>query len=110
MEHNTVDVLGAVIKTARNNRKLTQDQLGELVDLGQRHIASIENVEKRPSLDKLYEIVRILGIDANLIFYPENPKSEDAEAMRLCRLLSQCDERFVKSIAALIETYVNEMK
>lgn len=108
MEHNTKNVLGGVIKAARNERELTQEKLGELVELGQRHIMSIENEEKRPSFDKLYEIVRILGIDANLIFYPENPMSEDNPAGRLARLLVQCGERELKIITALVETYLSQ--
>ena len=108
MEHNTKNTLGAVIKAARKSRNLTQEKLGELVDIGQRHIAAIENEEKRPSLDKLYEIIRVLGIDANLIFYPENPMSEDSPAGQLARLLLQCGERELKIITALIETYLSE--
>jgi transcriptional regulator with XRE-family HTH domain len=108
MEHNTSDSIGVVIKAARKSRNLTQEKLGELVDLGQRHIASIENEEKRPSLDKLFEIIRVLGIDANLIFYPENPLSEDTPAGRLARLLSQCSERELRVITALVETYLSE--
>ena len=103
-----MDVLGAVIKAARNERKLTQEKLGELVDLGQRHIMSIENDEKRPSYDKLYEIVRLLGIDANLIFYPENKVSEDTTLGKLVRLLAQCDERELQIITALVDTILRE--
>jgi len=108
MERNTKDALGGVIKSARNSRKLTQEKLGELVDLGQRHIMSIENEEKRPSYDKLYEIVRVLGIDANTIFYPEKNVSGDDPAGRLARLLSQCGERELRIITALVESYLTE--
>ena len=110
MERNAADMLGKVIKTARNNRNLTQEKLGELVNLGQRHIMSIENEEKRPSFDKLHDIIRVLGIDANLIFYPENSMSEDSMTGRLARLLSQCDEHELRIITALVETYLNERK
>jgi len=110
MERNTKDALGTVIKAARHRRKLTQEKLGELVNLGQRHIMSIENEEKRPSYDSLYDIIRVLGIDANMIFYPENPVSEDTAAGRLARLLLQCGEDELRLITALVETYLSERR
>jgi DNA-binding XRE family transcriptional regulator len=108
MERNGKSALGPVIKAARVERKLTQEKLGELVELGQRHIMSIENEEKKPSFDKLHEIIRVLGIDANLIFYPENPVSGNTPVGQLVRLLSQCGERELKIITTLVETYLSE--
>jgi len=108
MEHNTLGALGGVIKSARKSRNLTQEKLGELVGLGQRHIASIENEEKGPSIESLIEIVRVLGIDANRVFYPEITGAEDALSGRLVRLLSQCGEREMQVITALVETYLRE--
>ena len=109
MERNARKALGRIIKSARKSRKLTQDILGELVNLGQRHIMSIENEEKGTSFESLYAIIRVLGIDANLIFYHDKEaETEDTTAGRLSRLLVQCDERELQIITALGETILRE--
>ena len=113
MEHNAYSALGKVIKAARKARKMTQEELGELVDFGQRHIMSIEKEEKRPSFDKLCEIIHVLNIDANLIFYPEktaSTDSEDATMVRLSRLLSLFNDHELKTITALVEAYLSDRR
>ena len=68
---------------------------------------SIENDEKRPSFNKLYEIIHVLNIDANLIFYPERVELEDDPTGRLIRLLSLCSDCEITTITALVETYLS---
>jgi len=107
MVHNRKDELGEVIKSARKEMRLTQEKLAELVSLSPRYIMSIENENKKPAFSKLYILVRALGVNANDIFYPENHET-GALVGRLSRLLSQCDERKLKAITALVETLLSE--
>ena len=103
MDHNKSDTLGKAIKSARKGMNLTQEQLGEAVDLTQRFILSIENGHKKPSFEKLYLLIRTLGVDANRIFYPEHAKG-DAPLEHLNRLLSNFDDDEIKLITAIAVT------
>ena len=109
--HNQDELLGNVIKEAREKAKLTIEVLAENVGVSVRYIYRIENEGKKPSLDVLYKLIRELSIPPELIFYPEKP-SKDSEIENLLRMLSACDERsldVVKATAkALIGTTVGE--
>ena len=65
------DVLGKVVKNARLEKGLSQEQLAELLDCSTRHIMGIENEVKKPGYWRLFRLIRELNIDANTIFYPE---------------------------------------
>jgi len=111
MEHDTtaktLDALGEVIQAGRAKMGLSREKLAELVDLSLRYIVSIENESKNPAFDKLYKLIRILGLDANEIFYPEN-REPDTPADRLSRLLMQCDEHEIIAVSAMVETLLLE--
>jgi len=109
MVHNCENTLGANIKAARIEMKLTQEQLAEKVELSLRYIMSIENENRKPAYDKLFRIIRALGIDANDIFYPEKTLS-DTSAERLYRLVCQCNEREIKAITAQVEVLLSDLE
>jgi transcriptional regulator with XRE-family HTH domain len=67
--------LGAIIKHARREHNLTQEQLAEKVGIGSRHLMAIENEGKAPSFEVLFNLIRVLEIFPDAIFYPdEKPK------------------------------------
>jgi len=101
------DALGSVIQTGRAQMGLSREKLAELVDLSLRYIVSIENESKKPSFNALFTLIRILGVDANAIFYPENCAA-DSPAERVLRLLQQCDEHEIMAVAAMVETLLLE--
>jgi len=93
--------LGAIIKNARIERGLTQESLAEKVDIGARHLMSIENEGRAPSFRVLYGLIRELNISADTIFYPEKP-SEDLMLNEIIRILKDCDERSLKIVHATV--------
>jgi len=107
MVRDTKNPLGEIIKSARVKNKLTQEKFAEKSNVSARYVMSIENEGKKPSYDKLHRMIRVLGINANDIFYPEN-REEDTPAQYLSRLLSQCGERDIRGITALVETFLSE--
>jgi transcriptional regulator with XRE-family HTH domain len=101
MEHNNLDILGNVIKTARKARGLTREQFAEIINITPRYLMSIENENKKPSYDVLFRLIRELGISADKIFYPEKPY-EDTKFEQLIRLLRHCDNRELNIVTATI--------
>lgn len=97
--HSETEMLGSIIKAARQRSKITMEALAEKVGITERYLYRIENEGKYPSYEVLYKIIRELSINPDLIFYPEKP-SKDSEVEDLIRVLYNCDDRSMKIIKA----------
>ena len=93
------EMLGEIIKTARDKSGLTVEELTARVEISERYLYRIENEGKVPKFEVLKKLVRELAIDANSIFYPEKP-SKDSEVEDLVRMLYNCDDRSMKIVKA----------
>lgn len=102
---NKYDVLGQIIKSARQKEKLTREEFAERIGKSARYIASIENEGSKPSYGVLSDIIHLLRLDANEIFYPNsNIATQDKD--ELIRIINQCDERSLKIILATAKAAV----
>ena len=104
--HNRPEMLGCIIKAARENAGITIEALANKVDITERYLYRIENEGKKPSFDVLHKLVRELNISADSIFYPEKP-SKDSEVENLLRMLSACDERSLEVVKATAKALIN---
>ena len=93
------ETLGEIIKVAREKSDLTVEELTTRIGISERYLYRIENEGKVPKFEVLKKLVRELAIDANSIFYPENP-SKDSEVEDLVRTLYSCDDRSMKIVKA----------
>lgn len=92
--------LGYQIKAAREERKWTQEQLAEMAGISTVYLSEIENKRTIPSFSILCNICRLLNLSLDdLIFHTESDYSR-----KIMRLLSQCDEKQLHVIYAMIET------
>ena len=55
-----MDVLGRMIKTARQERKLTQEQLGELVGVRKAQISKLESSANSATIDTVLKVFKAL--------------------------------------------------
>jgi transcriptional regulator with XRE-family HTH domain len=106
IEHNR---LGTLIKTARTNKGLTQEQLAEKIGIGARHLMGIENEGKSPSFEVLYSLIRELNISADSIFYPESDAC-DTKLAYLTRLLMHREEQEIDAVTALAEVLLSTLE
>ncbi len=60
-----IDLLGQAIKLARQERNLTQEQLGELVGVQKAQISKIENSMKNARLGTILKVFDALGAKVN---------------------------------------------
>ena len=68
------------IKELRQSRRITQQQLAELVHVSARTIISIEKEQYSPSLMLAYRIAEILGVTVEeLCCLKENKEQEDRQ-------------------------------
>ena len=69
-----IDLLGQAIKQARQERNLTQEQLGELVGVQKAQISKIENSVKNARFETILKVFEALG--AKVIFNVELNKQK----------------------------------
>lgn len=60
-----IDLLGQAIKQARQERQLTQEQLGELVGVQKAQISKIENSVKNARFETILKVFEALGAKVN---------------------------------------------
>jgi HTH-type transcriptional regulator/antitoxin HipB len=60
-----IDLLGQAIKQARQERNMTQEQLGELVGVQKAQISKIENSVKNARFETILKVFEALGAKVN---------------------------------------------
>jgi HTH-type transcriptional regulator / antitoxin HipB len=61
-----LELIGDMIKTARKKKKMTQEQLGELVGVKKAQISRLENSTGNVTLETVLRIFNALGAKLNL--------------------------------------------
>lgn len=67
-----MDVLGRMIKAARQERNLTQEQLGELIGVQKSQISKLESSTNSATIDTILKVFRALKADINFNVKIEN--------------------------------------
>ena len=88
---NTPEILGDVIKVARQRSGITMEELAYKVGVTERYLYRIENENKKPSFDVLFRLIRELSISSDEIFYPEKDITNHT-LEQLIHTLYTCDE------------------
>lgn len=60
-----MDVLGKMIKTARQERNLTQEQLGELIGVQKSQISKLESSANSATIDTILKVFKALKAEIN---------------------------------------------
>lgn len=68
--------LGDKIKTARKAQKITQQALADRLGVHRSTVANYELTRRRPSLDELKQIAKILHVDVNYLLEGEEVSAE----------------------------------
>jgi len=85
---------GQAIKRARNDRKLTREQVGGMLGISPRYLVDIENEGQHPSLQVLFELVKLLDISVDQFFFPNTTTSKTTSSRRqLETMLDSMDEK-----------------
>ena len=67
-----MDILGRMIKTARQERNLTQEQLGELVGVQKAQISKLESSANSATIDTILKVFKALKADIHFKVTLEN--------------------------------------
>ncbi len=79
--------VGSKIRTLRKDRSLTQSSLAERIGVQQSDLCRMENGEYKVSLETLFKILTVFGMDIGEFFYdqfpPTTPQERDQEILAL---------------------------
>lgn len=83
--------LREAVQSARVAQGYTQDEVGEHVGKAGKSISNIERGIANPEFKTVYKLIRLLEIDANKVFYPEQT-SDSSTVDQFKRLLAGCTD------------------
>lgn len=67
-KRDSIALLGKVVKEERKKRELTQTELGDFAGVGINFIYGLENGKSGLSLDKVLDVLNVLGIQLKIEF------------------------------------------
>jgi len=101
--------LATFLKRARDDRRLTQEQLCEMTGLSQKSISDIENGRGNPTYDNLCALLHVLNVPFN--FLPTSNLSEnDANLQRLISCYINNSQRDRHILLSNMENLSRELK
>lgn len=102
--------IGRRIKSAREKKKLTQEQLAELVDLSPMHVSVIERGVKLPKLETLINIANILDVSADVLLQDVINNQTKLWASEASDLINQLPREDQRRVLAALHSFVESTK
>jgi transcriptional regulator with XRE-family HTH domain len=102
--------IGAKIRKRRIDRKLSQERLAEMCDVGTTHISHIETGNCIPSLKVFIEIVNSLNCSADELLCDELEKAEHTYSSEISSLLEDCSSRELMIITDTIQALKSSLR
>ena len=91
---------GLAIKEARKSKGLSRNQVGDILNIAPRYIASIENSGQHPSLQIFYELVTLFDVSVDQFFFPNKKIEMTSQRRQLDTLLNDLDSPDLTIITA----------
>ena len=86
------------LKVIRKSRKLTQEQLAELVDVDFRYISFLENARSFPSCDLIEKLTKALNITFADLFVYEQDLSREEMKKQLVETIELLDNKNLRTL------------
>lgn len=106
MEVLNLEYMEPMLKEARLEARLTQDEVAERIAITTRYLMAIENEGKCPALDVWFRLIRTLHLSANALVYPEDiaDKEQDEQLLYMIRSLNSRDKKIAQTaIQAMLD-------
>jgi transcriptional regulator with XRE-family HTH domain len=88
--------VGSKIRQLRKDRSLTQAELAQRIGVQQSDLCRMENGEYKVSLDTLFKILGVFGLDIGEFFHEDpasaGPADKEREAIRLFQRLDAANQ------------------
>lgn len=90
---------GMVLKNARMDKKLTQAELAEILDISLSYLKDLERFRNNPSYEIFEKVIHYFNLSADTVIYP-NRNITDNTYQQIERLLTRCDNGQLEVILA----------
>ena len=87
------------IRKGRKNKKITQEEL----EVSPTHVKHIESGHRKPSIEILFEITKILNISLDGVVFSKNESARTDTRKKVDRLLDVSDEASLHFILSVLE-------
>jgi len=94
---------GQAVKKARESKRISREELAEMLNISPRHTQYIETRGQHPSLQKFYEIVTLFNISVDHFFFPDTTDSKTTQRRQLDAMLESMDEKELSVISATVK-------
>ena len=94
--------IGQAIKKAREARGMTREQLSGIIGYAPRHIQSIENEGKYPSIELFIQLITMFDVSVDEYIFPDNEVKKSSVRRRLETLLDNLDDKELSVIEATV--------
>lgn len=96
---------GKQLKELRKSKKLTQEQLAELVNVDTKHISFLETGRNFPSADLLEKLKGVFDIEYSDLFDFDNIIDKQDEIIRINKLLDNMTQKQIHFIYKFVLEY-----
>ncbi len=105
---NLKKLLGQRIKEIRLSRKMTQEQLSELTDIGASSISKIESGHFHPTDENLERIANALNIQPYKLYMFNHNKNTKELLLEIDNLISLASEDEIKIIYRILSALIDK--
>lgn len=91
-------LLRETIRNERKDKRITQEELAEMLEVSPTHIKHIESDHRKPSIEILFEIAKILNISLDSVVFSKNESAHTDTREKIDRLLDISDEASLRFI------------
>jgi len=101
-------IIGERLKKARKDKKLTQEQLAEKIDVSVAFLSRVERGDVKINLSRLSQICDLLEISLSYILTGVGSNSKDYLSDEFSNLLKNCPPDKLKLIYEIAKVIINE--
>ena len=100
---NQMTALQRAIRQERKSKRITYEELAEMLDISPTHIKHIESGHRKPSIEILFEIARVLNLSLDGVVFPKDITHSDLTRGKIDRLLDSLDEDSLQFVLTVLE-------
>lgn len=97
---------GTILKNARMDKKLTQAELAEILDISLPYLKDLERFRNNPSYEIFEKVMHYFNLSADTVIYP-NQNLANNTYQQIERLLTRCNEEQLHVILATTEALLS---
>lgn len=105
--HSKSKEVGNRIREARKNKKLSQAELSELLNISPSHMSDIENGKTNIGLDIFMNLTEILTVSADWLLRTDIPQVNTILNQELNDILSDCTPSEIQTILKIVTEIKN---